>query len=179
MTLRKGDRVAYKHQGSILTGTVVKGGSNKIKVIRDGGDYEVTGPAEAFRKFDLPLPKDPPSPIDIYQVISYKEINGHGDTPTFSCTITKHGKPIIKGSNDGWGGSNMYDLLPNSSREDLWKFKDAAKIWAIQFGTSNPIEAEDLWIDWYVNRKPYAVTAQKYWDDYNEMLNPKGGTPTI
>lgn len=176
MTLRKGDRVAFKHQGAVLTGTVVKGGSKKIKVIRDGGKYEVTGPPECFRKFDLPLPKDPPSPMDKYEVISYKEINGHGDTPTFSCTITKDGIPIIQASNDGWGGSNMYYPIGNGSHQDVKAFVDAARAWAVQFGASNPIESEDLWIDWYENYKPYAVTAQKYWDEYNEMLNPKGGT---
>jgi len=177
MTLRKGDRVAFKNQGSIFSRTVVKGGSKRIHVIRDGGEYEVKGPPECFKKVDIPLPKDPPSPMDKYQVISYNEIPGHGDTPTFSATITKDGIPILKASNDGWGGSNCYDPISSGYKEEVWKFKDAAKIWALQFGASNPLEAEDLWIDWYVNKRPYAVTAQAYWEEYNEMINPKGGTP--
>ncbi len=45
-----------------------------------------------------------------YSIKGYRSIRGHGDSPTFEATLCKDGKPVLRATNDGWGGPNLYEL---------------------------------------------------------------------
>ena len=90
--INKGQRVEWEEDGKTNRGTVLKGGCNRISVIHDGGKYITKANVNIFRPTAHELPKDPPSPTDRWGVVGYKEIQGHGDSPTFSAHITYNGK---------------------------------------------------------------------------------------
>lgn len=175
---KKGDRVCWRstdEEGNVTLkhGTITKGGKNIVATM-DGGKYEVKGKPTQFRYSDKPIPKDPTSPMDDYSVTKYKEIPEMSDeTTAYVATISYKGKPVLQAQNQGCGGDTMLHLIANepltvSSSIDM--FIKAAKAWATQFGQTKPFEAYDEWIDWYVNYRPFAVTAAAYNEDIEKAL---------
>ena len=170
--LRKGDRVEWTNKtkdGSFETkyGVVTKGGSFSATVIYDGGEYQVKGPVSLFRLSSHPLPTDAPSVMDKWGVKRYKEIPGHGDSATFHAYITLKGKKVLEAMNDGWGGPNSYHggrAIENQLEED-------AKEWGKQFGCTHLNEMTSLWIDWYVNRRPFGVTAAQEMAEFEQIMS--------
>ncbi len=162
MTLRKGDRVCFKVKDGFKQGVVLRGGAKKVTAIADSDpEREWSGPSSLFVPSDVPVPKDDPSPMDRYSLKGYKEIEGHGDSATFSAKICLDGKPLMHAGNNGWGGSNEYHPLSMDTgyREALDAFTTAVKAWAKQFGYENMQEPEDWWVQWYQNERPYGVLA--------------------
>jgi hypothetical protein len=168
--LKKGMRVEFNYLGEHLFGTVDKGGSKSVKVIIDGGEKVVSGPALSFKVSNTPLPKDPPSVMDKYSIIGYKAHNDMSDETTcFSAKICLNGKPIISVSNEGCGGPhNFHPLVGTYAGID--KFLEDAKAWCEQFGYKDPMEPGDFWVDWYTGSRPYAITAAKYVKDFAEHI---------
>lgn len=165
--IKKGDRVECTIKGVLKYGVVVKGGK-VITVILDGGVYEVKGQASAFSLSDHPLLKDDPSIMDKYSVHGYKEIAGHGDSPTFQAKIYKDGKPFLNVSNDGWGGNNDYGYGAG-----VEEFYNDAKAWALSNGDAELIDPNDDWVYWYQFKRPYGVTSKMYIAEFEDFRSSK------
>jgi len=159
MKLIKGTRVCFMHEGKMNYGVVSKGGSVHVTVAFDGGEYSVKGSVHAFKPSEHPLPNaSEVNPMASYTIKNYKEIQGHGDSPTFSAKIYKNGKAIIHAMNDGWGGPNMYTGI--KGRKEVDDFEMAAKDWVTAAtGLDSETEGADFWITWEVFERPFGKTA--------------------
>lgn len=167
--LKKGDRVEFNDRdGTVKAGVVERGGA-KVTVVLDGGKMQMRGPASLFKLSDKPLPKDPPHPMDDWDIVGYKAAGGE-ETIRFEATITYKGKKVLHASNGGFGGSNQYGALRGVDRAIEKKFFDDARQWAADHGADNPFEPEDSWVTWKTNEAPYGITAQNHWDEYNSFL---------
>ena len=82
------------------------------------------------------------------------------ETVCFSANICKKGVPILFATNRGMGGPNEYSVSTSGLRSELEEFHMYAKSWCAQFGYDDPVDAADLWIDWYTQEKPYGITAK-------------------
>ena len=171
MAIKKGDRVEYTQKGETKYGVVLKGGAKKITVVLDGGQLQVSGHPDCFKLSDKPLAVDTvKTPMDKYSVVGYREVRGHDDSQAFEAFIAKDGKKILSAFDSGHGGGVEYHRVNGS--EDEEQFYSDVKAWARQFfPEDNGYGSADCWIEWYVNQRPYGVTAQAYWDDYKAMLN--------
>lgn len=168
---KKNDRVEWVNQkGEKGYGVVTKGGKNRITVRKDGGQYEVKGPAHVFHLSAHPLPNA--NEVNImkdYTVTGYKETYGHDDSQPFMAMVRYKGKAILEASNDGWGGPNNYyphNLKDNKAGE---VFAQKAKEWFLSItGADRVIEAEDMWLEWEVQQRPFGVSAREYLSDFIE-----------
>ena len=169
-SFKKGDRVCWRGKDEngnveLKHGTVTRGG-DKVHAMMDGGEFEVKGGRNAFQFSDKPLPKDLPSSMDDYVVKGYKAIPELSDeTIAYTATIMFKGKPVLSAKNGGYGGDtevHPYSYDDASCRGMVQKFFNDTREWSMQFGQTKPFEAYDEWIDWYVNHRPYGVTAAKY-----------------
>ena len=163
MSFRKGDRVEMTIKGEVLHGTVERAGE-RITAILDGGAEKVSGQAAWFRPSAKPLPAEPPSAMDPYAVVSFKEHKALSEeTRAFSATITKYGRKIAVVRNDGTGGSNRYDLVDRmAGRGILDELHTHAQEWGVTIVGRVLSEATDLWVEWFTMSRPYAVAASEY-----------------
>lgn len=163
MSFKKGDRVEFTIKGEVLHGTVERSGA-KITAILDGGAEKVSGPAVWFRPSSKPLPVEPPSAMDPYSVVSFKEHKALSEeTRAFSATITKYGRKIADVTNEGTGGSNRYHLVDRmAGRGILDELHVHAQEWGVNVVGRLLSEATDLWVEWFTMSRPYAVTAREY-----------------
>ena len=172
LTLEKGARVEYEHEGAMVYGVVSKGGENVV-VVLDGGRQESRGPAYLYHRSNHPLPVDPPSDMDRWAVTNYREVKALSEeTPCFTATITYDGKPVLLADNRGQGGPNGYATHPKAPKGTKWETKllDDAKAWAEQFGCAHPVPGEtDDWLDWHVTERPFGVTAAAHFANWNAM----------
>lgn len=176
MSFKKGDRVELTIKGELLRGTVERAGT-KVTAILDGGAEKVSGPSVWFRPSTKPLPTEPPSAMDPYAVVSFKEHRQLSEeTMAFSATITKLGRKLAHVSNEGTGGSNRYAVVDRAAGRDILdELHQHAREWGVAtIGRVLP-EATDLWVEWCTTSRPYAVTAREYLADLSE---PNGGAPS-
>lgn len=164
---KKWDRIETDYKGKTVYGVVAKGGSKKIEMVLDGGKKALAGAPVFFRHSDKPLPKDPPNLMDKWGIRKYKEIEGHGDSPTFSAEITLNGQPVIHASNNGWGGPNFYERLNLKDKGVVEAFKKDAEEWYKLFSGDEPFEPDNLWITWHQFGKPYGETAKEHIADFD------------
>ncbi|MFW6047309.1 MAG: hypothetical protein ACOCP4_05955 [Candidatus Woesearchaeota archaeon] len=172
ISFKKGDRVetVNEYKGEIVYGKVIKGGKKEITIVLDGGETTLSGDPALFKMSDKPMPEEPPNVMSKWGVKKYKEIDGHGDSPTFSAEITLNDKPVIHVSNDGWGGPNLYSNLHAKSKDYVKDFLNDAKEWWSKNSNRSAIECEDLWVDWYVNKKEFGVTSIDYIKNFNDKM---------
>jgi hypothetical protein len=176
--LKKGDRVKWTHKGQEYHGTVEKVKKDKLVVIHDGGEYSTTASVRFFTPDSTPIPKDTPTEMDRWSIKGYQEIPGHGDSPTFSAKLCLDGKPVMTACNDGHGGPNEYQLIflgegmIAKMRAVRDKFHQDILDWWIALAPADekPMEPEDLWIDWWVHSRPYAVTGKQFIVQFCEEL---------
>lgn len=168
--LSKGDRVEFTYKGKVLYGIVTRGGSKNVTVTLDGGEESIKGGVAHFTVSNHPIPTDEPNMMDKWSIESYKEIEGHGDSPTFSAKICLHGNPVMSARNSGWGGPNEYHTLQGVDRAVEQKFYEDVRAWMALFDNKATYDIGDLWIEWYQYYRPYGVTAAKYIGDFNEKL---------
>ncbi len=170
MSFKKGDRVEMTVKGEVLHGTVERAGAT-ITAILDGGAEKLSGQASWFRPSSKPLPVEPPSAMDPYSVVSFKEHKALSEeTRAFSATITKYGRKIAIVRNDGTGGSNRYDLVDRmAGRGILDELHVHAQEWGVNVVGRVLSEATDLWVEWFTMSRPYAVTAREYLADVGEI----------
>lgn len=162
--MRKGDRVTWLDSKKRVTfGVVTKGGKNNITVRHDGGTKESIGPQHYFRHTDEPIPNAKEKNVmKRYSIKGYKEIEGHGDSITFSTKICLDGKPVFIAMNDGWGGPNMYQGTKGNIHKEAESAEILAKKWIQDAtGLEDESEALDLWITWEMYERPFGVTAKE------------------
>lgn len=164
--LKKGERVKLSDKSRTVYGVVSKGGSKRVTVILDGAKQQVTGNPRCFTLSDHPLPKDKPTVMDKYSIKGFKEVDGHGDSRTFSATICKNGKSILTANNSGWGGPDDF----HGDRKALDEFLTDCKEWAKEFGCTNMIEPQDSWVEWCQFEKPYGKLAETIFNEYKELF---------
>jgi len=154
---KKGDRVEFKSGDLTYYGVVTKGGSRSIKVTLDGGVKAVESLAAYFKLSDHPLSKDAPNLMDKYSITGLKEGGVNSGGMMWSATLRKNDKPIAHISQEGCGGQNNYQTL--KQYEDVKQFKEDAVAWGELFNYRY-IEIEDTWVAWWLDLRPYGVTAE-------------------
>lgn len=175
---KKGARVEFiASDGRLITGTVLRGGSKKVQVVEDKVlDKYWSVPPSRLAVSTTPLPRDPEvTQMDRYEVRKYREIDGHGDSRTFSAEIWRDGHPLLVVMNNGWGGFNDYSAptpeLAKSQRMHVDELRAHAHEWATRFGRRAPLEPEDDWIEWYQHERPYGITAREYNEKFQKALD--------
>jgi len=162
----KGDRIMFPCNGETIHAVVTKVSTKTFKATARTEEMEYTVPFGVIKPSNKPIEKDPPNPMDSYELRKYKEVAGHDDTQPFQAEIWKDGKMILIASNDGWGGSNNYQGNP----EVFSQFHKDAEAWELQFGIKKPFEPAGNWISWYAYCRPVGTTAAQYCKKYqNEM----------
>jgi len=164
---KKGNKVKCDIDGKTVNGIVIRGTTSvngRIRVRQIGNSFnELAGAALNFKAAKFTLPKNTPSDMDKYSVVSYKEFREMSrDSTAFAAKIKRGKKVIAEATNDGWGGCTM--IYPvEGRREALDTFAAEARKWAIRFGKNEkPIEPDDTWIFWWVHCRPYGMTAEMY-----------------
>ena len=171
MAFKKGDRVKWVgDDNQEHYGTVVKGGREGVTAVEDGGNRQATGTIDGFEKSDKPLPTHKPSVMDKYSVEKFKTIPGGQETQIFSAVIWAGGIPIASVTNDGRGGCNSYMPLTGETQKTIDRAQIHAADWAKEHGIDNPIDSLDLWMDWFVNGRPYGQTADEFFRPLREAL---------
>lgn len=84
------------------------------------------------------------------------------ETIAFNAEIWFDGTKIATAENGGKGGSTIL----YGDRNDIDKFMQDAEEWVKSFGIENPIEAYGTFIHWFVNERPYGVSAKLYFERY-------------
>jgi len=162
---KKGDRVECTFKGETVYGVVYSGGEKNIKVMLDGGEFMLKGNPILYKSSNKELPKDPPNVIDKWSIKGYKSFDTD-DGYSFHCDICLNNKKVIEVMNHGNGGPNIY----HANIIILEQFYSDAKEWSKQFGCPYDFEHGDTWVDWYVQKRPYGVTAKTYFDKCKEEL---------
>ncbi len=165
--MTKGDRVETEYKGQTVLGTVLRVLNGAAKVAIDGGKITLRGPATAFRPTDVPAPRDPPTPADRWAVDGYRQIRGHGDSPTFHAWLTLDGRRVLEAMNDGRGGCNEYrgDVeVQRRLHDDMTAWSEALCPGALTF------EQADTWLDWYATQRPYGVLARTMLEEFRDSM---------
>jgi hypothetical protein len=156
-------RVQWDDKGTIRYGTVTKTSMTRVTVVQDGGEIELKGSPSAFHPSKHPLVLDDSvSPASRWGVSGYRVIPGHDDCTPFAAKITLNGKPVFDAGNSGHGGCNEYHGRDRASQALVREFTADCRAWAEQLGMQNAYEADSLWIDWTVNKRPFGSKAADY-----------------
>lgn len=179
---KKGDRVMFKSGDSgTIHGTVEKGGSARIHVVEDGGEYAWTVHARALKVSDKELPKDDfESPMKDYEVKGYRvsKIATYDGYP-WEAKIYKNGKHVIDVNDPATGGP--VNFWPKSSQKSdvVKEAQDKAKQWFMLCGCPEeglpPCDGLlGMWVTWYAEHRPRGVTGKQYykreWEDFAEQI---------
>jgi uncharacterized protein YxeA len=166
--MRKNDWVQFKLREELVEGMVIKGGK-KITVAfgHDMGGYKtVQGAPVMFRKIKQ-VKLDDSGIMNGYELKCYKEAGGE-ETVRFEAKLYKDGIYIALVSNGGYGGCNEYSHV--TTHEDVAKYYEDVKQWAIHYGDEDPFEPENNWINWVTTGKHIGQTAKMYWDDHKAYM---------
>ena len=171
---KKGDVVEYEVDGEVRRGVVENGGAKRLEVkfCIDGIEQYLSGPPYLFRSADV-TPADEPasSPMGKWAVKSYKVVAGHDDTEPFEAVITKDGKPVIRASNDGWGGCNMYYPEKGYDRSVVNEFEKDVVEWYRSYSNRDPLGADELWISWYRSYRPLGQSSEEYIKKHDAFMD--------
>jgi len=176
---KKWDRVTFKtrkdsgnNSDGVETahGVVKRGGSDTVTVVLDGGKEQVKLPVTFLSLSNHPLPKDEPNVMDKYSIIKFQSA---GAGRMYSCTVCKDGRPFVEVEQHGHGAPNRYDPIDRKKDQDrkiYMQFLKDAKEWTIMFGDQDAIEAEDTWVVWWMDLRPYGVTAQEHIKSFTDFM---------
>jgi len=155
-----GDTVECTMDNKKVTGIVAKINGDKIKAVVDSGQYEFSIEFFFFKKIKIIMEKDIPTVMDKWGVVGYKKGRGQ-ETIRFQAYVTLNGKKVIDASNDGCGGCNRYHATGEDNFKAVAQFEKDAVEWAKKMGDKKPMEPDGTFIEWYVNDKPFGVTAKQ------------------
>ncbi|WP_207462622.1 hypothetical protein [Azospirillum sp. SYSU D00513] len=183
-SLKKGDRVEWVEKGRTFYGVVSKGG-DKVVVIVDGAEEQSSGPARLYKKSDHPLAADPPSGMDKWAVVNYREHTRlTQETPCFEAIITYEGQAVLNAFNSGGGEPNRYNgwnFAKTRETDFEGRLREAVAEWAQRFGNIAKVpDPVDDWVDWYVHERPYGVKATMHfarWEKDVAQLNRREESP--
>lgn len=158
--VEKGVRVEFDDDGRLQQGIVISGDVFSAKVRNASMEYNV--PQHMLKKSSVPVPVDPPGPMDAWSVRKYKAVAALSEeTVAFSAEILYEGKKVLDAKNNGHGGCNIY----YGPFEMQQKFAEDAKAWAMSFGDEKPFESDDEWVGWAGEEKPLGITATEHFAD--------------
>lgn len=158
--VEKGARVEFDDAGRLQQGIVVSGDVFAAKVRSGSLEYNV--PQHMLKKSSVPVPVDPPGPMDAWSVRKYKAVEALSEeTIAFTAEILYEGKKVLDAKNNGHGGCNIY----YGSFEMQQKLAEDAKAWAMSFGDEKPFESDDEWVAWAGEEKPLGITATEHFAD--------------
>lgn len=168
--MKKGTHVQYRDQDGLHQGIVVKGTTKpngRVTVMLIGGRMKAMGPVTAFTPCTIDIPTDEPSPMDAYSVSNYREFPQMSqETIAFVARVKYQGKVILEARNDGCGGCTYF--YGNQSAEK--QFQEDLRQWAKQFGGEDLTEKDDYWLRWWVDERPYGITARASIKQFNESM---------
>jgi hypothetical protein len=175
----KGDRVETEFTQVTRYGTVTSIRGATMTVRLDGGIETVKGSVTSFRKSESLQETEPPSLMDRWSVTGYKTVAGHDDSIPFVATVCLNKIPVIRASNDGWGGCNRYDQLsqPEEMTDPVAALEADAKVFWEAAGITNLGESADLWLSWLTESRPYNVTAKAYAEKIERAFADLGHSP--
>lgn len=163
----KGDRIEFEHDGRTLHATVRSADLLTVKATGDGAKYEYTLPAREVRPSTKVLPKPAPSVMDDWSVRSYRAAPALSqETDAFAADIAYKGKTVIKASNAGHGGCNIY----HGDRAMVDRLHADAKAWLNEANVEHLTEAADEWVTWHATLRPYAVDAREHLQEQDNVL---------
>jgi len=173
--LRKGQQVEFKYQGKLCKGVVERGGKRRVTVVIFGEPNKaVKGSPICFTPTEFDIPEDPsPDPMAGYEVRKHRIIPKLcDDTIAYHAEVWKDGKRILDASNNGSGGpDSFYPTQKGKTYAVVKQFEDNADAWARECGLKNPFESGGMWIDWYINHRPYGETARDYMQEFAGKYN--------
>lgn len=167
--MKKNDWVQFYVEGNLVEGMVIKS-SDKLTVAfahKNGNHKKVQGTPRCFTKIKK-VNLDTSGIMDGYEVKKYKESGGE-ETTRFEAKLYKDGIYIALVSNGGNGGFNDYSPVGNN-HDEIAKYFEDVKQWAIHYGSDTPSESEHTWIHWQTTGKKTGQSAQLYWDDLHEFI---------
>jgi len=168
--LRKGQQVTFKQGGETKKGVVERGGKTKATVVLFGNpEKAVRGSIFCFTPTEFDLVEDPsPDPMAGYEIRNHRIVPKMcDDTIAYHAEVWKDGEKIIEASNNGGGGpDNFWPCQKGSTFAVVKAFQDDADAWARECGRNKPFESGGMWVEWYVNQRPYGVTARAYMQEF-------------
>jgi hypothetical protein len=169
--LRKNDRVEWEDPAtkSKRFGVVSARRSHGLEVVEDGGEKVVFIPYGQVFPSSEPLAIDTKkTPMDCYEVRKFKSAEHLSEeTLAFSAEIWKAGRPILRVSNDGHGGSNRIVPLEGYNYDVVHQaVKDSSEWFEAFTGRQSAIETLDTWVLWFATKRPYGVTAEDYLKEF-------------
>lgn len=153
---KKGDIVAFEHEGENRKGRVIKGGVTALVSLSE--THSLTIPSSMLTLADAPAPD---KGLEDWTLLSYKVVPGHDDSEPFQAVIGYKGQPVIIAANDGWGGDCTFDPKTQENADDLKRFEEAMSIFAKRVGQTI-IDNSDLWVHWEWYLRPTGISFETY-----------------
>lgn len=163
----KDDRVEFDVNSRTVHGILVEE-DGSLKVVADGGRMKFTVPFDRLRFSSKALPRNPPHPMDAWQVVNYRELRDvSAETTAYSATISYDGTAVISISNAGHGAPDRLAPLGGDYGVVL-EFKSALREWLADHGVAEGEMADEeaFWVSYRVNLAPYGVLAQDAIDEH-------------
>jgi len=157
-----GLRVEATHGKKTVYGVVKSIRTNRGTVVLDGGREQISGPLGAFRPSAHPLPKDEPNVMDKWGVVKYKALKVVDEPGGYNAEVTLNGVAVIQAYNQGHGGPDNFQPLKGQTHKVTAQLAADATAWASQHTDGKVSEVEGLWVEWFVNSRPYGVLAKQY-----------------
>ena len=162
---RRGDRVTWTERGRALAGTVVGSGAARVKVRRDGGRQEVSGPQGAFSP--EPAAPAPDGAASAWEVTRFSRAP---DGPlAFEATVRDGRGCVLSVSKPAGAASAVY--LRRGEPGGVRGFVGACSGWASDNGRDDLMDPVAAWVWWKAALAPYGVLA-------SDHLSCKDGVPS-
>ena len=167
ITYSEGTRVSFPgRDGETIKGTVTKGGAF-VKVTHDGGEMVTSGHVSVFTPDNtLPEAEKGPDPMEEFSVSRprYSSIMGMEGKP-WAAKILKNGKAFATITDRGDGGSTILAPTGPGTVAVLREAEAKAKEWTLRYHPSSKGEYLDLWVSWWLHKRPFNVTSKAYLEE--------------
>lgn len=158
----KNDRVEFDLNSRTVHGVLVED-AETLKVVADGGKLRFTVPFARLRFSSKLLPKNPPHPMDAWQVAGFSELREvRSEAMAYTATITLDGVPSIAVSNPGSGSPDR--LVPlNGDYATIIDFRGSVRNWLSDHGVDEGeiVDEESFWITYKARMAPYGVLVEE------------------
>lgn len=154
------DRVELtSSSGRTIYGTVTDVGEAGVTVVADGARQKLRVPGHRLDFSTRAVRRDLPCAMDAWQVVDFEEGAGT-ESAMFAATVTRHGVPVLRASNAGYGAPDRYLPLEGgyAAVEDL---SASVEEWLKGNGADPEdfVEPMNFWLLWRARQAPYGVLA--------------------
>lgn len=167
----KNDRVEFDVNSRTIHGVLVED-ADTLKVIADGGKMKFTVPFTRLRFSSKLLPKNPPHPMDSWQVSNFRELRDiSSETTAYTATVMLDNAPAITVSNYGNGAPDKLTPI-NGDYGLILEFQTAVRKWLADHDVEagEIVDEESFWLLYKARLAPYGVLAK---DAISEHLYPE------